>query len=52
VPASGIVANFNMDMFLSLYPALDVIAFGPSATSVRWRRKWPAAWACGQSDPF
>ena len=34
VPAAGIVANFNMDMFLSLYPALDVIAFGAEHSSL------------------
>jgi Zn-dependent M28 family amino/carboxypeptidase len=34
VEASSIVANFNMDMFLSLFPAKDVIAFGAEHSSL------------------
>ena len=34
VPAGGIVANTNLDMFLMLYPLRDVIAFGAEHSSL------------------
>ena len=35
--SDGIVADLNMDMFLTLYPVKDVVAFGASTrASARW----------------
>jgi Zn-dependent M28 family amino/carboxypeptidase len=34
VPAAELVANFNIDMFLSLYPLKDLVAFGGEHSSL------------------
>jgi Zn-dependent M28 family amino/carboxypeptidase len=34
VPFSGVVANLNMDMFVSLYPPKEIIAFGAEHSSL------------------
>jgi Peptidase family M28/PA domain len=35
VPRSGLIANFNLDMFLMLFPVRDLVAFGAEHSTLR-----------------